>query len=383
VVYGKDAATGEAKWEFTTQGGISLSTAALDNNRAYLSPGNYDQNIYVKTNVLEKTSPVETFAIAGPQGLRKISYRKKKGGTNYIHPYQIRQLLKYSPADRKLQLDQMRQKGLQMVKFKGQTHSKSGSLKFINWTPLGGMKTSSVSVGKQNLYVIQKHLGLVETSPGQFKSSPYFILSANDKLSGQQNWQFHRVLESNNLDFASSPIVANYLEGGEVVFMGWGEGKVYALKTNSASASAAHQIFWEDKLQGSIAATPALSEGHLVFATMDGYVYQYSVDVAPSKAAVDSGIYAYPNPVRTNHDPYSKLHIDLAGSAAKVKIEIYNTAERPIVRKDVTISAGQGAYEYKWPVKNMANGVYFAKVTLKYTVGGKTEVKWVKIALLR
>jgi len=256
-------------------------------------------------------------------------------------------------------------------------------LETVDWTPMGGMKTSSVSVGSHNMYVIQKHLGFVEMTPNQFEYKPYFILSANDKLTGKQSWQFHRIRNSEKLGYASSPIVANYLEGGEVVFFGWGEGKVYALRKSQQQGQAEPEILWEDQIQGHVVSTPALSEGNLFFATMDGYLYNYSVNVAPARGALAEGVYAYPNPVRTNHSPVSKIHIDLGGSAATVNIVIYNTAERPIIRHTKQMGSGDGTYTYPWQVRDVANGVYFAKVIVKYKTGKSEEVKWVKIAILR
>jgi len=380
VVYAKDAATGEAKWQFATQGGIYLSTPAIDGKRAYISPGNFDRNIYMKENVLESESPVKTFAIGGPQGTVPVSYLRKVGRPTLIHPYVMKKIMWLSPADRLIRMKQLNKQGYQLNKVSGLSAIKNGKLETVNWLPMGGMKTSSVSVGPNNMFVIQKHLGYVELSPNQFEYKPYFILSANDKITGKQSWQFHRIRNSEQLGYASSPIVTNYLNGGEVVFFGWGEGKVYALKNGLQQGQTEPEILWEDKLQGHIISTPALSEGNLFFATMDGYIYKYAVKVAPAAGVLDTGVYAYPNPVRKNHQPVSKIYLDLAGSAATVDIVIYNTAERPVVRK--TLQTNGAPIEYPWKVRDVANGVYFAKVTISYTVGGK-DIKWIKIALLR
>ncbi len=370
-MYGKDASTGENLWDIQTQGGVYLSTPSIDDSVVYFSPGNLDQNIYV--NRLENGEELRKVSIGGPQGSVPSGYLRKTGaGPKYIHPHVFKQLLRLSPEDRQMYMDQLNSEGYKLNKLS----AKGPEEESYKWIPIGGMKTSSVAVGPNNAYVIQKYLGFLETSPNQFDYRPYFILTSVDKSKGKQSWQFHKVLDSERLGYASSPIVSNYLKGGQVVFFGWGEGRVYALHDDKGKSEP--QILWEDKLQGHVISSPALADGQLYFATTEGYVYAYPVAVAANPAALKEGVYAYPNPVRKRATEVN-INFDLSGSTADVSLVVYNTAERPVFRDNFRVNT---VMSYSWKLKGVANGVYFAKVVVDYDSGG-SDSKWIKIAVLR
>lgn len=82
-------------------------------------------------------------------------------------------------------------------------------------------------------------------------------------------------------------------------------------------------------------------------------------------------VYNFPNPARTGN---TTLRFWLTQSAG-VKIRIYNAAREEIHRADLEGAAGRNAYD--WSTADVANGVYFCKIT----AGGEDVV--LKILVLR
>ena len=59
---------------------------------------------------------------------------------------------------------------------------------------------------------------------------------------------------------------------------------------------------------------------------------------------------------------------------------VYNVAEKPVFRVKRTIAADE-KFVYRWNLSNVANGVYFAVIKVKYAGGGEDK-KILKIAVL-
>jgi hypothetical protein len=66
---------------------------------------------------------------------------------------------------------------------------------------------------------------------------------------------------------------------------------------------------------------------------------------------------------------------------AALDMTVYNIAERPILRETKRLSADE-KYTFDWNLGNVANGIYFARIVVKYNDGG-TEKKVLKIAVLK
>ncbi|MFC1583931.1 PQQ-binding-like beta-propeller repeat protein [Fibrobacterota bacterium] len=360
-----DITTGERIWTAGTNGGVYISTPAIDDSVVYFAPGNYDENVYSYRLKSETTigSPLWKRA-----SVKKTSALRKRSNVRRITPSKMREIMRYSPQHRRKVLDNLRKRGYAMPTM---LVKKAAGKKSISWSPEGDLKTSSVAVGPRNVFVIQKHLGRESVS---LVYKPWFNLVAFDKKTGQARWEFGEVRHSVKLGYASSPIVANLISGGQVVYFGWGEGHVYAMKSSGDSSG----ILWHDKLDDHVISSPAISDGKVFFATMGGKVAAYAIAEIAQTQNFKEETYVYPNPVRGTRDNVL-FHVGGLPEASTVKVEIYNMAERPVKRITETVPSVGG--DIRWNLQGVANGVYFAKVTAKYSLGKETE--WLKIAIIR
>jgi hypothetical protein len=56
-------------------------------------------------------------------------------------------------------------------------------------------------------------------------------------------------------------------------------------------------------------------------------------------------------------------------------------AEKPVFQVNTDLQAGQ-KFTHEWKIDKVANGVYFARVVVKYSQGGEDK-KTLKIAVLK
>lgn len=335
-----NAHTGDPEWSYKTAGGVYLSSPAISTGIVYFTPGSYDKNIYAislstGSLVWKSISSIESAARAVDKNLfkqfiaRSPKYRRKM----------IRGFKKYHRTDDAV-LDQLKP----LTRENTQT-----------FVPLGGNATSSPAVGDSNVFVIHKEYGWPE---------PRFTITAFDKNSGTEKWYFSEMREHELLGFCSSPLVVD-----TVVFFGWGEGKVYGFHTIKGTK------LWEDSLDSDIFSSPTASNGKLYFATYNGSIVTYVQ--GPEPVSFRKSTYCYPNPARGN---VSHIQIFVTKSAT-VKATIYNANEKPVLRFSKKMDAEE-KYTYDWNLKNVANGVYFAVIKVKYSDGDSESPKILKIAVL-
>ncbi len=342
--YGIHALEKDTVWSIQTEGGIDLSTPAIDDTTAYFAPGNYDKHVYA----VDCTDGMFFWKSAG-----KTS---KTRAANTITPNQFFELLRMSPAYRNTMIARLRARGITVPAVFDKNRSGGSSLSLPQFYPYGGMKTSSVAVDKRNVYVIQKELGYPK---------PRFTLLALDKYTGVEQWRFSELRNSIPLGYCSSPLVTS-----SVVFFGWGEGKLYACDTKTGVK------LWEDSLSGDIISSPAIANGMLYAATITGDVYAYRLAETAPGLSFRKSTYCYPNPARNG---VSNIQVYSEKSAA-ITMVVYNIAEKPVFRVTQSIAANE-KFTHVWNLKNVANGVYFAMITIRYADGTKDK-KILKIAVL-
>lgn len=349
-LYGIDTHAEKIMWSLETGGGVYLSTPAIDETTVYFAPGNYDRMIYA-VNLMDGS------LIWRSAGNEPYSFSKTRN-REVIHPTQFIQLLRLSPKHRRQAIERLKSQGIQVpeVLEKNSKRRKNIPASPNDFYPYGGMKTSSVAVGPKNVYVIQKELGYPK---------PRFSLLALDKKTGDQAWRFSELRNSIKLGYCSSPVVTKHF-----VYFGWGEGVLYALDADKGDAP------WSDTLIGDIISSPAVSGLNLFVATMGGYVYCYELTETPPGIDFKRSTYCYPNPARGGVS-----HIQVyVNQQADMTMVIYNVAEKPVFRVKDRLRAGEKS-PYDWNLRNVANGVYFALIEVKYD-NGKKDKKILKIAVL-
>ena len=219
-----------------------------------------------------------------------------------------------------------------------------------------------MAAGDFNVFVIHKEYGYPK---------PRFTITAFDKKTGEERWCFSELRSSIMLGFCSSPVVSD-----SIVFFGWGEGKLYAFHAQRGVK------LWEDSLSGDICASPAIDNHTLYVATSSGKIVSYVPGPEPQSFKHDT--YCYPNPAPAPGDNVSNIQVYVT-MPGRMDLVIYNTAERPVFKTSANLPAmsqASDAYTYSWNLKNVANGVYFAKIVVKYNDGG-TDKKVLKIAILK
>jgi outer membrane protein assembly factor BamB len=353
MLYGISTKSRKIMWTLPTQGGVYLSTPAIDDSVAYFAPGNYDQNVYA-VNVDNGKSLWKSRG-SPPAGL-------KKTGEEMLNPNTVTHLLRLSPQDRINTARTLRAAGYNVPDILVSGFGKTSSASPDEFFPFGGMKTSSVAVGPDNVYVVQKELG---------HPAPRFNLIALNRFSGDEQWRYRELADAEQLGYCSSPVITR-----NMVFVGWGEGHLSGFDRKKGT------LVWRDTLQGHILSSPAIADAKLYIATMQGNVYCYTLIVTPPADDFKEGTYSYPNPARKG-----VAHIQVyVLRDAQMDMTIFNITEHPVLRVTQSIKGDSeyhdGKFTYDWDLKNIANGVYFVRIVVRYNDGG-TDKKVLKIAVLK
>lgn len=361
----------EKKWEVQTEGGVYLSTPAIVDTVVYFAPGNADRSVYAIA--------LHTGAIMWKSTGTSLAKGVAKVGTEHVFEnQQITQLMRLSPADRKVYFDHWAKRGFgwSLSPVAKRTGLAKVSQTF-GWQDANEVKTSSVAIGKSYVWVVQKQLGYAVGEDLALGYQPRFVLMALDKKNGAPVWSFEDAKNSERLGYAGSPLVAEHADGGELVVFGWGEGSIYAVHSTEKET----KVVWAKKLAGDVISSPAVSNEKMFVATTEGNLYAFKLqEIADTKTFSDSS-YFYPNPVRGSaQEAYFQFD-----NSVKLDVElvIYNAAERPVFRANFTREAGE-TKPYIWRLdEDFANGVYFAKASARNVSTGQKLSKWFKIALMR
>ncbi|MDD5674506.1 MAG: PQQ-binding-like beta-propeller repeat protein [Chitinivibrionales bacterium] len=353
IFYGVDAKEGKTIWTVKTNGGVFLSTPAIQGRAAYFAPGETDPGVYAVNltdgNILWNSAKVNTqgedlsdSGLQKAQSLRKQLQRgPRHSGEGLIVP----------PLQ-----------GL------GKTvRSQAGDL--VAWQWLGGMHTSSVALDERSVFVVRKLFGVQSGASGgssDIAYIPQMQCIALDKTTGRQRWNFSELRQGANLGFCSSPVIT-----GHMVYFGWGGGKAYGLDKTSGL------VKWQATLDGDIIASPAISNRQLYFATMAGSIYSFKLSETDAGIDFNTSTFCYPNPARGK-----SLTIQFyVNEEAALSMTIFSMAEKPVLHYAQDLPAGEKV-PFNWNIGAVANGVYFAKVTALYRDGRK-DSKMIKIAVLR
>jgi outer membrane protein assembly factor BamB len=350
MLYGIDLNKKATRWSVQTQGDVYLSTPAVSDSTVYFAPGGYDYNVYA---IAVRDGLV--FWKASPSGV--VSVLPKRREDNDMSVVLYRELLRLSPQARQRIIDSMNTNTQGSLAKSSTSSSVSGTASASAFFSYNNVKTSSVAVDANNVYFIQKELG---------DPKPKFTITAMDNYSGEVKWQFSELRSCVQMGYSSSPVVVH-----DKVFFGWGEGLMYALDAKTG------RKLWCDTLNGDIISSPAIASGKLFVATMAGYLYSFNLTATPQGSDFQTGTFCYPNPARG-----SVSHIQLfVAKAAVADITLYNADEKPVFTSTRQLSANE-KFTYDWNIANVANGVYFALVKVKYA-NGAVDRKVLKVAVLR
>jgi len=364
ALYGIDISKMDTIWSVPTTGGIYLSTPAIDEGAAYFAPGDADRCVYA-VNLLtgaivwksetEMPSAVPTGALAKKMSLQSTMTKE------------LAQLPRVNPGQRKQILERLYGQGLTLPLILNTPGlGKKSARTDRKFVALDGIKTSSMAVNAHNVFVAQKQLGYVLINDSLTSDQQEFCLQALDKRTGAQAWSFSDWRSSIHLGYCSSPVATETM-----VFFGWGQGKLYGLAARTG------EMLWSDSVQGDIISSPAISSGKLFVATMDGFVYAYDLSGTASGVNFSKSTYCYPNPASGGVSNI-QVYVDKPGI---LTLQLFTMSEKPMFNQSHALAAGE-KYTYVWNLNNVANGVYFAKVSVKYDDGG-SDKKTLKIAVLR
>jgi outer membrane protein assembly factor BamB len=351
-------------WRFPTGGGVYLSTPAIDKEQArvYFAPGNYDRNVYA----LDLLTGAVVWASEGAQQY-SLSKRLADDGAQ---AFPMLELMRMSPVNRRNTLAMLRNSGIEATGLGKKLADREAN----GWSPLGDMKTSSVAVGPDLVYVVQKAVGVEYRQDNgnlSIENKPMFTLLALNKRDGKEVWRFSELRNCITLGYSSSPVVTP-----TSVIVGWGEGAIHMLAKETG------ERLWSDTLDGDIIASPAIADGTLYIATMAGTVYSYRLSQTQTALDFKRSTYCYPNPARKG---VSHIQVYVARDAA-LDMTIFNMAERPVMHINERLQGDSadhdGRFTYDWDLKNVANGIYFTRIVVKYNDGG-TDKKVLKIAVLK
>ena len=353
ALYGISVSARKLMWDLSTDGGVYLSTPAIEDSMAYFAPGNYDRNVYA-------INPVDGKGVWTSSGTPPVAAKKSAGES--LDPNTVIQLLKISPQERSLAMQTLRASGYDVPDILLAESGRATSGSPDDFLAFGDMKTSSVAVGPDNVFVVQKELG---------HPVPRFNIIALDKFSGKEQWRFRELADAEPLGYCSSPVVTR-----SMVFVGWGEGHLFGFDRKKG------KLVRQDTLQGHIISSPAIADARLYVATMQGAVYSYALTVTPPADNFKDGTYCYPNPARKG---VSHIQVYVPRDAV-MDMTIFNVAERPVLQIQKAIKGdsndNDGKSTYDWDLKSVANGVYFARIVVRYSDGG-TDKKVLKIAVLK
>jgi outer membrane protein assembly factor BamB len=353
-LYGMNMATKKVAWDIQTGGGVYLSTPAIFDSVVYFAPGDFDKNIYAVDLVTGK----ELWKSNGGNGLAKSSANAVRSADAQL----LLELRRMKPSHRARFAQYLAARGV------GWAHSIAVPLKKTagsDFLQAGDeIRTSSVAVDSSRVYVIQKENGY--SNDNAMTPLSRFTLLAFDAYTGALAWRFSEITAAVPLGYCSSPIIAR-----DRLFFGWGDGHLFMRDAKTGTS------LWADTLTGHIISSPAIAEARLYIATLDGTVYCYALSGTPWADNFKDGTYCYPNPARKGVS-----HIQVyAPRAASLDMTIFSATERPIARNTRRMAAEE-QYTYDWDLKNVANGVYFARIVVRYNDGG-TDKKVLKIAVLK
>jgi outer membrane protein assembly factor BamB len=360
---GINLAKKDTGWSCPTFGGTYLSTPAIDDSTVYFAPGNADGNIYAvdfydgKFFWKSNGTPVYTLSKKSSTELDKTASAPAS-----ISPWQFQQILRLSPQDRQPILESLEKQNIivpslidtRKVRNALAKKSNTSTASFFSYEEI---KTSSVAVGLEYVYVAQKELGY---------PSPKFTMMALDKFNGELKWRLSEMHNCMKIGYSSSPVLTRTM-----AFFGWGDGMLYGCDNASGA------VFWRDTLKGDIISSPAIANARLYVATMDGYIYCYALGETQPGTDFQASTYCYPNPARGTIS-----HIQMfVANAGLVDLTLFNSSEKPVFRFSSHFSANE-KFTYDWNLAGVANGVYFALINVKYDDGTKDK-KVLKVAVLK
>ncbi len=361
-LYGIDVGGMDTIWSLPTAGGTYLSTPAIDNTTVYFAPGDADKCVYA-ADLLTGRVVWKSQTATQPETMSNVLGKKVAAGT--VPSSFLAQLPRMSPANRRQTIERLRNLGFELPGPGAVGLGKKSEDSSRTFIALDEIKTSSVAVNQENVFVIQKQLGYVLANDSTVDDKQEFRMQALDKKTGTSVWSFSECRSCIHLGYCSSPVATK-----NTVFFGWGEGRLYGLAAQTG------EVLWMDSVQGNVISSPAISSGRLFVATMDGFVYAYNLDATAPGLDFQTSTYCYPNPARGSVS-HLQMYVNKAGVA---DVTLYNTAEKPVLRFSRQLAAGEKDV-YDWDISRVANGVYFALVKVQYA-DGLSDRKLVKVAVL-
>jgi outer membrane protein assembly factor BamB len=347
-------------WQVHTNGEIYLSTPAISNDVVYFAPGDMDRAVYAVDLYTGNVRWRSWGNDIAPEGFQK---GLAKEGRTMAAPELSRYLERLSPLHRQRVMESM---GMYTPPPRsGLAKSAPGGSDQPVFLPAGGgVRTSSVAVDTSGVYVVQQELG--NSGDAAFRPIARYTLLCLDAADGRERWRFAYVGSQLGPGYCSSPVVTQ-----TSVFFGWADGRAYALDVNNG------EVQWQDSLDGNIISSPAIAGNNILFATAAGTICCFACTQSASGIDFQQSTFCFPNPARglvSNVQTY-------VGEAADMAMTIYSTSDKPVLRMNRQLAAGE-KFVYKWDLRTVANGVYFARIRVTYA-GGREEKKTVKIAVLR
>jgi hypothetical protein len=354
-LYGVNLSDNSIRWSVKTSGTTYLSTPAVSDSLVFFAPGDYDRSVYA----VWLSDGQIYWQSEGKGGLAKTS----SSAAAQVPPSLLGQMQHMTPLQRARWLEYYQNQGTSFAKRPALDKKSAGFV--AGWVPADDrVRTSSVTVDANNTYVVQRELGynnIVDMLP-----QSRFSLLAIDKGTGNEVWRFIDYRTAAIAGYNASPVVTT-----NKIFFGWGEGMLYACDKNNG------KVVWRDTLNGDIISSPAIANGRLFVATMNGYLYAFDLSATAPGTDFKTSTYCYPNPARGSVS-HIQIFVDKPGTAA---MTLYNSAEKPVLRFSRNLNAGE-KYSYGWDLSHVANGVYFALVEVKYN-DGSSEKKVLKVAVLK
>ncbi len=321
-----------------------LSTPAISNDVVYFSPGDYDPNVYALRlwdgKLLWKADAIADAAL-NVAFLRRVDL-----------------LARHSPRARQRILAAVSRQGMAGKSQAAALQPLTTTDRANAFVPLGGSATSSVAVNDSSVFVVRMEYG---------RPKSRFTLVALDRHTGAVQWRFSELRSCLQLGFCSSPFLSD-----SAVFVGWGEGKFYALAVRSGAK------LWEDSLAGDILSSPMGSNGRVYVATTAGKVVCYQAsDPTPPATSFNEGCYSYPNPAKITAT--IQYYIEKDGD---VEARIYDAAERLVKLFAARNLPANTKGRFVWDTSNAANGTYTACILTRHRDGGWRR-KYLKIGVLK
>ncbi len=300
-------------WSLAMAGTTYLSTPAISQGLVFFAPGDYDRSVYA----VWLSDGALYWQSAGKGGLSK-----KNVANSYRIPDPIMGKLQHmTPAQRTQWLGYYRAKGASFTN--DAALAKTGVGASGNWVAADNrVHTSSVAVDSNNVYVVQRELGY--TNIVDMVPQSRFTLLALDKSTGNEVWRFEDYRTAALSGYNASPAVV-----GNKLYVGWGEGKLYAVSTRDGSKQ------WEDSLGSDIFSSPAVSGNRLYVGTTAGILSAFELNATAQGVSFQTSVYCYPNPARGNVS-----HIQFfAAKAGEIDMTLYTFADKPVLKFSRRFSA--------------------------------------------